>query len=164
MGPEENKQTKKQKTHHQHIKKGYWLSYQTIINEMQCATSLRKTQGLSFRMPFMSLTFQESNTNAYTYISPPKTTYNHYCNKHHHTIRKSIRSRLSSLGGVMKNHKLTCSQTSSNTFRKSIWFLHTHTLTRTHTRSHTQSLYNTAWKKSGCKKGMWREGVCYSIQ
>ena len=31
-------------------------------------------QGQSFKMPFMSLTFQGSNTNAYTYISPPKTT------------------------------------------------------------------------------------------
>ena len=40
-------------------------------------TSIRNTQKQSFKMPFMSLTFQESNTNAYTYMSPPKTTFNH---------------------------------------------------------------------------------------
>lgn len=39
-----------------------------------------------------------------------------------------------------------------------------YTHTHTHTRTDTQSLYNTALKKSGCKKGEWREGVCYSIQ
>lgn len=36
--------------------------------------------------------------------------------------------------------------------------------TRTHTHTNKQSLYNTALKKCGCKKGMWRKGGYYIIQ
>lgn len=100
---------------------------------------LRKTQRWPFRMPFISMTFQDSNTNAYTYISPPKTTFNHYCNKHHRTNRKRVRLAFK-LGRGHREPWITCSLISSYMFIDSIQYIHTykHTQSHIHARTHTE--------------------------
>lgn len=68
------------------------------------------------------------------------------------------------MGEITESHKLTCIQIGSYTFIKSIQYIHAHSYTLAHAHTNKQSLYNTALKKCGCKKGMWRKGGYYIIQ
>ncbi len=79
----------------------------------------------------------QMHTHTFHHLKPHLTTTSM-------NITKQIEKEgwLSSLGGVMTSHKLTCSQMSSYTFKSMYTHTHSHTLTHTHAQ-HTELIQHS---------------------